>query len=127
MKFTRRDLIKLGAGAGAVSITGGWSSLLAAGPSSIKTTIPFQQEIIDHPDFINEDGTTATDYPANPNGSLSNIAGITDPTGRVLGLMPHPDRSYLPYQHPQHHRREIAEQEMGGATLFHHLVTAARS
>jgi aryl-alcohol dehydrogenase-like predicted oxidoreductase len=40
MKFTRRDLIKLGAGAGAVSITGGWSSLLAAGPSGIKTTIP---------------------------------------------------------------------------------------
>lgn len=40
MKLTRRDLIKLGAGAGAVGIAGGWNSLLAAGPSMIKTTIP---------------------------------------------------------------------------------------
>ena len=29
---------------------------------------------------------------ANPNGSLDNIAGITDPTGRILGMMPHPER-----------------------------------
>lgn len=77
--------------------------------------------------YVNEDDSVATDYPQNPNGSLSAIAGITDPTGRVLGLMPHPDRSYLPYQHPQHHRREIAEHEMGGATLFQCLVEAARS
>ena len=76
--------------------------------------------------YVDEEGRPATTYPANPNGSLSSIAGITDPSGRVLGLMPHPDRSYLPYQHPQHHRREIAEHEMGGATLFHHLVEAAR-
>ena len=31
--------------------------------------------------------------PANPNGSLDNIAGITDETGRILGLMPHPERA----------------------------------
>ncbi len=31
--------------------------------------------------------------PANPNGSLENIAGITDETGRVLGMMPHPERA----------------------------------
>ena len=40
MKLTRRDLIKMGAGAGAITFTGGWNSLLAAGPSTIKTTIP---------------------------------------------------------------------------------------
>lgn len=40
MKLTRRDLIKLGAGAGAAAFTGGWNPLLAAGPSIIKTTIP---------------------------------------------------------------------------------------
>ncbi|MDO8628716.1 MAG: phosphoribosylformylglycinamidine synthase subunit PurQ [Nanoarchaeota archaeon] len=33
------------------------------------------------------------DYPANPNGSLRNIAGITDITGKVLGMMPHPERA----------------------------------
>jgi len=32
-------------------------------------------------------------YPANPNGSLGNRAGITDATGRILGLMPHPERA----------------------------------
>lgn len=73
--------------------------------------------------YVDEDGHPATDYPDNPNGSLSSIAGITDPTGRVLGLMPHPDRSYLPYHHP---RRGIPEEAMGGATLFGHLVSAAR-
>ncbi len=31
--------------------------------------------------------------PANPNGSLENIAGITDETGKILGLMPHPERA----------------------------------
>ena len=40
MKLTRRNLIKLGAGAGAVSFAGGWNSLLAAASSTIKTTIP---------------------------------------------------------------------------------------
>lgn len=38
--------------------------------------------------------------PANPNGSLENIAGITDPTGRVLGLMPHPERAIFFHQLP---------------------------
>lgn len=40
-------------------------------------------------------------YPINPNGSVANIAGICDPTGRVLGLMPHPERNLSPYNHPQ--------------------------
>jgi len=40
-------------------------------------------------------------YPDNPNGSLENIAGITDSTGRILGLMPHPERHLLSMQHPR--------------------------
>jgi len=39
-------------------------------------------------------------YPINPNGSEDHIAGLTDPTGRVLGLMPHPERFVHPTQHP---------------------------
>lgn len=39
-------------------------------------------------------------YPQNPNGSTEDIAGICDPTGRVLGLMPHPERHFLFEQHP---------------------------
>lgn len=42
----------------------------------------------------------SVDYPANPNGSHSDIAGITNEAGNVLGLMPHPERFYLPQHHP---------------------------
>lgn len=40
------------------------------------------------------------DYPANPNGSIDDIAGITDVTGRILGLMPHPERGMFFVQRP---------------------------
>jgi phosphoribosylformylglycinamidine synthase len=40
-------------------------------------------------------------YPDNPNGSTENIAGITDKTGRILGLMPHPERHMFATQHPR--------------------------
>ncbi|MCX5699443.1 MAG: phosphoribosylformylglycinamidine synthase I [Candidatus Omnitrophica bacterium] len=40
-------------------------------------------------------------YPDNPNGSVENIAGICDQTGRVLGLMPHPERHIHGAQHPR--------------------------
>lgn len=39
--------------------------------------------------------------PENPNGSIANIAGLSDSTGRVLGLMPHPERFLFATQHPQ--------------------------
>ncbi len=39
-------------------------------------------------------------YPWNPAGSTDDIAGITDPTGRILGLMPHPERHQDPWQRP---------------------------
>ncbi|MFP6769874.1 MAG: phosphoribosylformylglycinamidine synthase subunit PurQ [Planctomycetaceae bacterium] len=39
--------------------------------------------------------------PHNPNGSIANIAGLGDPSGRVLGLMPHPERFLHATQHPR--------------------------
>ena len=48
------------------------------------------------------DGAPANgDYPANPNGSILDIAGICNPQGNVLGLMPHPENHIYPHQHPQ--------------------------
>lgn len=48
------------------------------------------------------DGRTAQgDFPANPNGSLHDIAGICDPTGRVFGLMPHPEGFNHWTNHPE--------------------------
>ncbi len=42
----------------------------------------------------------------DPNGSAQQTAGVTDSTGLVLGLMPHPENHVLDRQHPRHHRGE---------------------
>ncbi len=60
-------------------------------------------------------------YPINPNGSQADIAGICDSTGRVMGLMPHPERHALPTQHPQWTRRGLAS-EGDGLRLFKNVV-----
>ncbi|MGI9457724.1 MAG: phosphoribosylformylglycinamidine synthase subunit PurQ, partial [Aeoliella sp.] len=69
--------------------------------------------------------TPATPYPANPNGASADIAGICDTTGRVLGLMPHPERFIEPHQHPQWTRRpEIATGD--GLRVFKNAVAYFR-
>ncbi len=54
--------------------------------------------------YVDPEGREAG-YPWNPNGSAANVAGICDPTGRVLGLMPHPERFQDAVNHPQWTRR----------------------
>lgn len=49
--------------------------------------------------YVDNEGESAK-YPFNPNGSLNDIAGITDVTGRVLGLMPHPERCVFTHHWP---------------------------
>jgi phosphoribosylformylglycinamidine synthase I len=49
-------------------------------------------------------GGSDVTYPANPNGSMHDIAGITNPAGTILGLMPHPEDHIAPRQHPAAHR-----------------------
>jgi phosphoribosylformylglycinamidine synthase subunit PurQ / glutaminase len=63
------------------------------------------------------DGSPVTDeaYPYNPNGSVGGIAGICNPTGNVLGLMPHPENHIFDYQHP---RRSRGESHGSGLPLF---------
>jgi phosphoribosylformylglycinamidine synthase I len=47
-------------------------------------------------------------YPLNPNGSIADIAGVCNPAGNVLGLMPHPEDHVVAAQHPRHTRGERA-------------------
>ncbi len=62
-------------------------------------------------------------YPDNPNGSSDDIAGITDPTGRILGLMPHPERHFLGTQHPFWTRLDRNGDNPGdGAKIFQNGV-----
>ena len=61
---------------------------------------------------LESEGLIALKYSGrNPNGSLNDIAGITDATGRILGLMPHPEAFVRPEQHPRWHREHIPRGE----------------
>jgi phosphoribosylformylglycinamidine synthase I len=67
-------------------------------------------------------------YPANPNGAVADIAGITDMTGRVLGLMPHPERNLDPWNHPEWTRLQAAGQkrdEGEGLSFWRRMVEVA--
>ena len=57
-------------------------------------------------------------YPANPNGSIDHIAGICDTTGRVLGLMPHPERHLVSLQHPRWTREGLKKHGDGFAIFL---------
>jgi phosphoribosylformylglycinamidine (FGAM) synthase-like amidotransferase family enzyme len=69
---------------------------------------------------IHQQGLVALSYQSNPNGSLEDIAGICDPTGRVLGLMPHPEAFTLKYHHP--HWRRRSSEEAQGLKFFQNAV-----
>ncbi|MFP4142199.1 MAG: phosphoribosylformylglycinamidine synthase subunit PurQ [Thermoplasmata archaeon] len=58
------------------------------------------------------------EYPWNPNGSLDDIAGICNPEGNVLGLMPHPERVVNPYTNPDWTRDDGRRDRGDGKALF---------
>jgi phosphoribosylformylglycinamidine synthase subunit PurQ / glutaminase len=70
--------------------------------------------------------TVTTDYPANPNGAVDAIAGICNETGRIFGLMPHPEAYLHRTNHPRWTREELPEEGMGLA-IFKNAVTFIRS
>ena len=64
-------------------------------------------------------------YPLNPNGSFGGIAGICDPSGRIFGLMPHPERHVSAHQHPRW-TREGRAGEGDGLGIFKNGVAWVR-
>ena len=70
--------------------------------------------------YVDPNGGPAV-YPLNPNGSQGDVAGLCDATGRVMGLMPHPERHVLPTQHPRWTREGLAP-EADGLALFRNAV-----
>jgi len=75
--------------------------------------------------YVNEQGEE-TGYPWNPNGAVRNIAGICDPTGQILGMMPHPERHVEPTQHPRWTRNGL--REFGdGFLIFRNAVDYVKS
>lgn len=70
--------------------------------------------------YTDKDGKPAG-YPLNPNGSLESIAGISDKTGQILGLMPHPERFLTIYHHP-HWQRLKDKKDSDGNLIFKNAV-----
>ncbi|MHC1578244.1 MAG: phosphoribosylformylglycinamidine synthase I [Dehalococcoidia bacterium] len=76
--------------------------------------------------YADETGDIRAGYPYNPNGSVNNIAGICDATGRVFALMPHPERFIRWTQHPRWTRE--AHRDYGdGFRIFLNAVEWAKS
>jgi len=76
--------------------------------------------------YCGPSGETGQPYPVNPNGSIDDIAGICDPTGRVMGLMPHPERFTDVTHHPRWTRGGVGRAD--GRLFFqraHEFLTRA--
>lgn len=71
-----------------------------------------------------ETGEPTQEYPLNPNGSPLGIAGLCDPTGRIFGLMPHPEAYNSPTNHPGWTRGETSTL---GLVLFENAVNYLNS
>jgi phosphoribosylformylglycinamidine synthase len=80
--------------------------------------------------YCDVDGREVGAYPANPNGSVLNCAGLTDPSGQVFGLMPHPEAYLSLYNNPnwgQIKRQQPAHDEQGeGLQIFTNIVQHIR-
>ena len=76
--------------------------------------------------YADETGDIGAGYPHNPNGSVNNIAGICDASGRIFALMPHPERFIRWTQHPRW-TREPRRDYGDGFHIFLNAVEWARS
>lgn len=76
--------------------------------------------------YSNADFIPTMEYPANPNGSGAAIAGLCDETGRLFGLMPHPEAYVHRTQHPRWTREEDLPEEGMGLWLYQNAVNFIR-
>jgi len=71
--------------------------------------------------YVDQDGNYAG-YPWNPNGSISNIAGICNSSGNVFGMMPHPERSFYKFQHPDWVNNNLKNDYGDGRAIFESVL-----
>lgn len=75
--------------------------------------------------YADESNRPTQTYPANPNGSQGAVAGLCDPTGRIFGIMPHPERHVHPLHHPRWTRLG-PKVEGDGLRIFRNAANALR-
>jgi len=96
--------------------------------ASAETLARFREQRLVVARYLDERGAPTEDWPDNPNGSPEGIAGICDPSGRLFGLMPHPDAYLYPFHHPAWARRKVSGEvpaEGEGLAIFRNGVDAA--
>lgn len=76
--------------------------------------------------YCTTEGLPTMDYPANPNGAVHAIAGLCNETGRLFGLMPHPE-AYLHRTNHPHWTREDLTEEGQGLAIFRNAINFIRS
>jgi phosphoribosylformylglycinamidine synthase len=97
------------------------ASLEANGQAALKYR-PLKEAVVAGTVAAPSSGTHSVPYPDNPNGATNDIAGICDETGRVCGLMPHPERHLDPLQHPRWTRLKELPREGDGFAVFKNAV-----
>jgi len=75
---------------------------------------------------LSDYSATTMDYPLNPNGSTAAIAGLCDETGRLFGLMPHPEAYVHRTHHPRWTREDDLPEEGMGLWLYQNAVRFIR-
>ena len=99
---------------------------VAHGEGKVVTDVRGLREINAVMYYTDESGDTHAGYPYNPNGSMDNIAGVCDSTGRIFALMPHPERHIRFNQHP-HWTRKKPREFGDGFIIFQNAVKFAKS
>jgi phosphoribosylformylglycinamidine synthase len=81
--------------------------------------------------YADRKGCPTAEYPANPNGSQLNCAGLCDPSGQVFGLMPHPEAYLSLYNHPDWARKKRLDPDISdageGLYVFRNIIRKIES
>lgn len=101
----------------------GEGKIVAGGASLVDRLLDTHQAVVRY--VASSDGEATMEYPYNPNGSDHAIAGLCDPTGRVFGLMPHPEAFVHRVNHPSWTRLDLPE-EGEGLAVFRNAATFLR-
>jgi len=76
--------------------------------------------------YCNDEGLITSDYPLNPNGSELNCAALTNSTGQIFGMMPHPEAYLSIYNNPQWTKLKREDPEISeegeGLKIFQNIV-----
>ena len=93
----------------------GEGKIVSKNPNVARMLVENHQAVLKY--AVPESDTPTMEYPFNPNGSELAIAGLCDATGRVFGLMPHPECFVHRTTHPRWTREELPE-EGAGLAIF---------